>query len=244
MKKIIFFLQLVIISQLSIAQPVYDAAYARSLYAKYPTFKSQLCPGCKEWDNPYFQAISDTTKHQPIITYYVYTKAHQDAQIALKIPRSSEADEWHPATGQQDISGIYTTANKAFKNPIDKLVYGHCIAWITLAWCEDAAIFSNTEGFNEGMEVQGQNIGTELATENICRKILSQGMADSVFIWCGVFGSQKIYTDGKTLVVMPEYYWKVIDYFDKQKGEQVERCWIMPNKVTETQELLPQRTSK
>jgi hypothetical protein len=48
---------------------------------------------------------------------------------------------------------------------------GHCQAWILMAWSTDAAILSNTYTFNAGMEYQGQNIGTELATEEFCRKL-------------------------------------------------------------------------
>jgi hypothetical protein len=71
---------------------------------------------------------------------------------------------------------------------------GHCQAWILLAWSADAAILSDTYTFNAAMEYQGQNIGTELATEELCRKLTGfkgSALTDSVKIWCGTFGSKQ-----------------------------------------------------
>lgn len=74
---------------------------------------------------------------------------------------------------------------------------GHCQAWILLTWCTDAAILSDTYTFNAAMEYQGQNIGTELATEELCRELAGHGkpaVTDRVHIWCGTFGNQCKYT--------------------------------------------------
>jgi hypothetical protein len=225
----------------------YNAAYVHNLFAKYPTVKSDLCPGCKEFDNPYYKSIGDTCSNTPVNTFYIYTKEHQDLQIAADkakiFKRAGIFADWHPVTGQPELSGIYSAANDSINSSINKLVYGHCIAWITLAWCQDAVIFSDIEAFNEAMEFQGQNIGTEIATENICRKLLSDNVTDSVLIWAGTFGNQGSFTNGKATVVIPKYYWKIISYFDIKKGEQVETCWLLPNLVTEIQSKLPDRVS-
>lgn len=239
MKKLLLLFALSALVSSHIFGQTYNAAYVHQLYAKYPTIKSNLCTACKEWDNPYFKSIADTQLHQPKVVYYIYTKAHQDQQIAAKIPRTGIFAAWSPVLGQPDLSKVYYNANKPIKSSINKLVWGHCTAWITLAWCKDAAIFSDTQDFNEGMEVQGQNIGTEIATEEYCRDLLAKGVTDSIHIWCGVYGNQAQYTFDNVTVTMPENYWKIITY--KVKGIAKTEAWLMPNLVTETRAILPQR---
>jgi hypothetical protein len=65
-----------------------NAACVKALYKKYPTQKSDFCPSCKLWVNPYYKSIADTAQHRPIITYYVYTKAHRLQQEAANVPRT------------------------------------------------------------------------------------------------------------------------------------------------------------
>ena len=232
MKKLLFIILLFRACMPAIGQ-TYNAAYVHQLYAKYPTVKSNFCPACKEWVNPYFKSIADTQLHQPKVVYYIYTKEHQDQQIAAKIPRTGVFAAWSPVYGQPDLSKVYYNANKPIKSSINKLVWGHAQAWVTLAWCKDAAIFSDTQDFNEGMEVQGQNIGTEIATEEYTRDLLSKGTTDSIHIWCGTFENQAEYSFNGLTVTMPQFYYKIIKY-----NKSIE-AWLMPNLVTETRDRLP-----
>jgi len=110
---------------------------------------------------------------------------------------------------------------------------GHCQAWILLAYDADGAILSDTYTFNAGMEYQGQNIGTEIATEELCRKLTDR--TDSVRIWCGTFGSQGRYSKNGVTVTLPSHYYKIIQY------EHMLLCYWMPNLPTEKRALLPQR---
>jgi hypothetical protein len=110
---------------------------------------------------------------------------------------------WHAADGQVNETKLYQYANK---NSTDMIAKGHCQAWILMAWSADAAILSDTYTFNAGMEYQGQNIGTELATEELCRKLTGfrgAALTDSVKIWCGTFGSKQTYTLGKLTATCP-----------------------------------------
>ena len=239
MKKLLILLTLSIAFVGCVFAQAYNAAYVHQLYAKYPTVKSDLCSSCKEWVNPYFKSIADTQLHQPKVVYYIYTKEHQNEQIAAKIPRTGVFSAWSPVYGQPDLSKVYYNANKPIKGSINKLVWGHCTAWITLAWCKNAAIFSDTQDFNEGMEVQGQNIGTEIATEEYTRDLLANNTTDSISIWCGTFGNQAEYSFNGITVTMPTHYWKIIEY--KVNGELKTEAWLMPNIVTETRAVLPQR---
>ena len=121
---------------------------------------------------------------------------------------------------------------------------GHCQAWILMAWSADAAILSDTYTFNAGMEYQGQNIGTELATEEFCRKLTGfrgEAFTDSVKIWCGTFGSKQTYTTGKLTATVPSHYYKVIQYKDHNVGGDIVLCYWMPNDPGEKRNLLEQR---
>lgn len=230
----------------------YNADYVHKLYAKYPTVKSDLCKSCKEWDNPIFKSIADTAEHRPVITFYIYTNEHRLAQEKFEanykagkrdntaFDRSGVFAGWHPVTGQPELSKVYSAINKPIKKVIDKWVWGHCQAWILLAYCQDGAILSDTEDFNEGMEVQGQNVGTEIATEEHCRALLKSGETDLVKIWCGTVGNQGNATDGKIRVIIPAWYWKIIQYKNKA-GKLTTESWFMPNQVTETTAFISKR---
>lgn len=238
----------------SFCQQVINEDYVHALYAKYPTIKSDFCPACKEWDNPFYKSIADTQRNMPLVTYYVYTQEHELLQEATKIDRKvGEGGKWHAVSGQPSLAQVYKNANKAIGKPntIYEIALGHCQAWILLAWCIDGAILSDTYTFNEGAEFQGQNIGTEIATENLCRTLVGSyrnnkknpvaAVTDSIHIWCGTYGSQGTYTDGKVTVTVPEYYWKIIKYHNKVTNTDVAQSWWMPNKVEEGQSLLPSR---
>ncbi|WP_439697457.1 DNA/RNA non-specific endonuclease [Mucilaginibacter sp. AW1-7] len=207
-----------------------NAAYVKALYQKYPTQKSDFCTACKLWVNPYYRSVADTSRHMPLVTYYVYTKAHRLQQESADVPRTGVYAAWHAAYGQPDETKVYKQAN--IESP-DMIAKGHCQAWILLAYDADGAILSDTYTFNAGMEYQGQNIGTEIATEELCRKLTEQ--TDSVRIWCGTYGSQRTYTKNNITVTLPSYYYKIIQYDNELL------CYWMPNLPTEKRALLPQR---
>lgn len=203
-----------------------NAAYVNSLYKKYPTVKSTFCPACKLWINPYYKSIADTQRHIPLVTYELFTKANYANTAKINIPRSGVYAGWHPVNGQPNEDNVYTAANKAGKGEIAK---GHCEAWILNAFSYDSAILSDTYTFNAAPEAQGQNIGTEIATENMTRKLL---LTTDVQVWCGTFGSQGIFTDGKVTDSYPDHYWKIIKY-----GPNID-CFWMPNSQEQSQKML------
>ncbi len=220
--------------QLSAAAQTINSAYVKALYQKYPTQPSDLCASCKLWVNPYYKSIADTLKHAPVLTYYIYTKAHRLQQEAADVPRSGIYASWHPAYGQPNETAIYQYAN--IQSP-DLIAKGHCQAWILLAYDADGAILSNTYTFNAAMEYQGQNIGTQIATEELTRRLTEQ--TDSVRIWCGTWGSKQTFTKGKVTATMPSHYYKVISY--KENGSEVTLTYWLPNEPGEKRSKLPER---
>lgn len=110
---------------------------------------------------------------------------------------------------------------------------GHCEAWILNAFSFDSAILSNTYTFNAACENQKQNVGTEIATENITRLLLAD---HDVEAWCGTFGNHGTFTAGKVTNTYPAFYWKVIRFDGRTT------CYWMPNPIMESQDKLPQRT--
>jgi hypothetical protein len=231
---------------LVLSAQVPNAAYVKALYKRYPTQKSDHCPSCKLWVNPYFKSIADTLHHTPILTFYIYTKAHRLAQEALDLPRSGMYASWHPAYGQPDETKVYREANRLIGKPntSEMIAKGHCQPWILLAWSPDAAILSDTYTFNAAMEFQGQNIGTELATEELCRKLTgykTEAVTDSVMIWCGTFGSRQVYSNGKLNNTVPSHYYKIIKYYDANAGGTIRLCFWMPNDPSEKRSALKKR---
>lgn len=231
MKRLTFLFLLI---RLTAAAQVINSAYVKALYQRYPTQPSDLCASCKLWVNPYYRSIADTVKHAPLVTYYVYTRAHRLQQEAAAVPRTGVYAAWHPVYGQPNETAVYKEANV---QSADMIAKGHCQAWILLAYDADGAILSNTYTFNAGMEYQGQNIGTELASEELCRKLTD--VTDSVKIWCGTWGSRQTYTKGNVSVTMPSHYYKVISY--KKEGNEVVLAYWLPNEPTEKRNKLPQR---
>jgi hypothetical protein len=224
----------------SYAQEI-NAAYVKALYIRYPTQKSDHCASCKLWVNPYYKSIADTAAHMPLLTYYVYTRAHRLEQEALDLPREGIYSSWHSAYGQPNETPLYRYANK---NSADMIAKGHCQAWILMAWSADAAILSDTYTFNAAMEYQGQNIGTEIETEEFCRELTGhkgESITDSVKIWCGTFGTIKTFTLKKLTATVPAYYYKIIQYRDHNVGGDIVLCYWMPNDPSENRAKLRQR---
>lgn len=229
------------VAALSLRAQTINAAYAKALQQKYPSVKSDLCTACKLWVNPYFKSIADTVEHRPLVTYYIYTQAHRLLQEQSDLPRTGTYAAWRSSYGQPNETAVYKQANQ--ESP-DMIAKGHCQAWILLAWCTDAAILSDTYTFNAAMEYQGQNIGTELATEELCRELTGHrrsAVADSVHIWCGTFGNQHVFIDGEVSDVLPAFYYKIIRYRDQDTGQQIEQCYWLPNKPDEVRAKLSQR---
>jgi hypothetical protein len=245
MKKILIILLWFCLPPIVSAQTV-NGAYVKSLYQQYPTQKSSLCPACKLWVNPFYKAIGDTVRHAPVLTYYIYTKAHRIQQESANVPRTGVYAAWHPVAGQPDESPVYRQANVEIAKPgtAEMIAKGHCQAWILMAWCADAAILSDTYTFNAGMEFQGQNVGTEIATEELCRNLTGakgEAVTDSVRIWCGTFGSAQVYIAKGVSVTVPTHYYKVLSYHDLSSNKPVLLCYWMPNVATEKKDMLAQR---
>ena len=162
------------------------------------------------------------------------------------MPRTGIYAAWHAADGQPDETKIYQYANKQIAKPnsAEMIARGHCQAWILLAWSADAAILSDTYTFNAAMEYQGQNIGTELATEELCRKLTGfkgPAVTDSVKIWCGTFGSKQTYNLKTMTPTVPAHYYKIIQYRDSNLGGDIVLCYWMPNDPAEKRSKLKER---
>jgi hypothetical protein len=234
---------LLLVPAMVIAQ---DGAYVKALYKKFPTQKSDLCPSCLLWVNPFYRSIGDTVRHAPVLTYLVYTKTHRLEQESLGLPRTGVYGRWHPAFGQPDESAVYKQANKVIGKPNspEMIAKGHCQAWILLAWNGDAAILSDTYTFNAAMEFQGQNVGTQIATEEFCRQLTgfrAEAVTDSVRIWCGTFGSARTFRQGDLSVTVPTHYYKVIEFYDRRIGGTVLLTYWLPNVPTERRDMLADR---
>lgn len=187
----------------------------QNLYKQYPIVKSNICPTCYLWINPYYKAIADVQNHTPVLSYELY---HKGAKAVIK--RTGTFSEWHSVTGQVDETSDYEKANDTSKFEIAK---GHFHCYTLNSFSDTAAILSDTYTFNAAKEYQGQNIGTERATEILEVKLVKQY---DVQEWCGgVIGLHNT----------PKYYWKVIKY-----GNTL-MCWLMPNLPTETFSMLPKR---
>lgn len=209
---------------LSVLAQSYTAKRVDSLYQSWPTQKHDLCPACKLWINPIFKAIADTSEHRVVVSYMICTRQHLQMQEALKLPRKGIFSAWHPVNGQPRMDAIYRAANR---QSADEIAYGHHQPWILCAWCPEGAILSDTQDFNESMEYQGQNVGTEIAAENEVRKLITT--TDTVLRWSGSCGNGRQF-DG---VVLPAFYWELIKYNGKVK------CYWMKNSPDQKQSLLP-----
>lgn len=247
MKKYLFSLFLIFSITWANQAQTLNSAYVKALYKKYPTQPSNFCKSCKLWVNPYYKSIADTLQHRPLITFYVYTKAHRLEQEGANIPRSGIYAAWHPAFEQPNETGAYANANKIVNQKYKKgeIQKGHCQAWILLAYTVDGAILSDTYTFNSGMEFRGQNLGTEIESEELCRNLTgyrgNPETTDSLQIWCGTYGNQRIFTSGNIQHTVPSFYYKIISYYNKILNRQVEVCYWMPNSLDETRQMLNSR---
>jgi len=232
----------------------YNAAYIKALYAKYPvkSFSIPRYSNLSEWDNPFYKSIADLKRHMPICEYSVVTKEHRIIQEALyasnKKIRSGVFAGWFVVPGDDNILSLYGLENKVIGKPMSiwEVVYGHCgLCYVLAAWCPDGMFFSDAIDYNAAMEYQGQNIGTQIASEDTTRLLLGWvdkakhkvTVVDTVQIWGGCYAGPNAKTvtfKGKT-VTIPDEYWKIIKF-----GNQTV-CYWMPNLVTENQILLSKR---
>jgi hypothetical protein len=254
MKKI-FILILLIITFGNVYSQKIDAAYVKALYAKYPVMKSNLCQDCNLWVNPFYKSIADLKRHMPICEYAVVTKEHRQAQEALYAnnpkARSGVSAEWFLVDKDEDVRTVYKYANQQIAKPksVYEVVYGHCgLSYVLAAWCEDGMLFSDCVDYNEGMEYQGQNIGTQIATEDTTRLLIGWddpshtkvNVVDKVEIWAGCYAGKdaKTYSYKGLTVTIPDVYWKILKFSNQTV------CYWMPNLSTEVKSLLPKRHIK
>jgi hypothetical protein len=233
--------------------PKLTAKQVRAELAKYPTRKSSLCVACRLWVNPFYVSIADTVNHWPVVEHYLYTNQHRLMQQAMGTDnRTGQEAEWHPAPGAANEKEVYSYANAQIGRPNSpyEIAYGHCgAAWILLAWCQWGMVYSDVYTYNAAMEYQGQNVGTEIATENYCRGLLGWSRSGEIApitakidVWGGCWGDSKVsYTVGGVTVHVPLVYWKVIRYTDMGGVSHIESWW-MPNKFDETADLISART--
>jgi len=212
------------------------AAYVKQLEAKYPPVKSSFCTNCYLWVNLYFKAIVDGDKRESLVTYGEFDR-HKDSLVtALNIPRTGTYAAWHPAHGFQDEGKFYNDINKTLVKP-DEYAKGHYNAWILSAWAVDGALLSDTYDFNEGIERQAQNAGTELEVEYLTRALVGNKDAasrvnytgplyDSVKYWKGSWGSKKVFNVDGITKNYSSVYWNLLAY-----GNQIHAYWF-PNDLT------------
>jgi len=225
MKKVLVLLTL-LVSTLSQAQ--LTSKQVDSLYKGYPTVKSNFCPACKEWDNPYFKSIADTQKHMPLVEHELL---HKDS-ILRKVKREGVYAAWNPVYKQPDETKVYIAANVIVKKNKDEIAKGHVMSWLWNSFSPYSAIFSDTYTFNAGFQDQFENVGTKIAIENMVDEYL---LTSNVEVWGGTFGSQGTFTDGKITCTYPAYYWHIVIH------NNIIQCYWLPNLKTETQAMLSKR---
>ena len=205
---------------------------------KYPVNKSTLCNTCVIWVNPYYTSIADTQKRIPMVVYHVITKQHLIESDSLKTNSSTKIDRanypFHALPGFKDEKGLFKSMNDSIKNiklnpkykSGDEVAEGHVASADDYSWSKGGMDTSMIHPFNLGMEWQGQNIGSELASENMCRDTARKyGKVEN---WGGVNGIQGIHKFKGISIVYPKFYWKIMKWTD-DKNNAVIHCLWMPN---------------
>lgn len=254
-KHLLLWIAMILLHVVCLGQAV-NGAYVKTLYAKYPTVKSNFCPACRLWVNPYLKSIADTVKNYPVVEHVVVTPADVQAQQAANIPRTGVYANWNTTPGAIKYDDLYSWINKQINKPMSvfEIVYGHCAgAWILMARDANGAIISDTETYCEFGEYQGQNIGTMINTEDTCRILLGATIyhgktptkypvkTQQIDIWAGCVSNidpkhpSKIYSNNGKSLTIPDVVWKVLTF-----NNQTIVYW-MPNLPTEIQALTSQR---
>jgi len=181
--------------------PVPPAAYVKNLQQKYPPVKSNYCADCYVWANPYFSAIIDVKLRESITTHGYFTPQREALVVQLH-PDRSVYGTWHALPGFVNDTRFYTDINDGITNTLAKYAKGHYAAYDLCSWAYDGAILSCTYDFNEGIEIQGQNEGTEAEVEELTRALVGSTATDAagahytgpkyprVDYWKGSWGGQ------------------------------------------------------
>lgn len=214
-----------------------NAAYVRELEARYPPRKSDFCRDCYLWVNPYFKAIVDIGLRQSVVTYGEFDQKKDSLIDVVNVPRTGIYASWHPAFGFQNENKFYVAINSGIADPLAKHAKGHYAAWILCAWAVDGALLSNTYDFNEGIENQGQNEGTELEVEYLTRALVGNQAAarrihysgsvyNRVDYWKGSWGTQQVFDAEGIHKNFSAVYWNLLQY-----GDQLVAYWF-PNNIS------------
>jgi len=218
--------------------PVPNAAYVRQLQARYPLKASTFRPNCVEWDNAYFSAIVDTSQRESLVTYGYYTTGREDTMVKLHVERSKYG-AWHAYIGFKNETKFYSAINRGISNRLLKYAKGHYAAFELCAWSYDGAILSCTYDLNEGIELQGQNEGTEEEVESLTRCLVGSTAQQPhskahytgpvyarVDYWKGSYGSNKLLYQGGISKNYSAVYWNLLQY-----GNETHAYWF-PNDMT------------
>jgi len=230
MKKLILLLIGALACQILAAQDI------KAFYAKYPRVPSGQCAGCTLEVNPYFSTITDEKLGQAVVTYANYTSQKEAQVVQLKVSESKR--HWQPYPGDPDETKFYTDINKGITNSQMKYAKGHYAAFILCAYTLEGAVISCTYKINEGVEIQGQNEGTELEVEQLTRALVGSTSKDAkkvhytgptypkVDYWKGSWGSKKLLDTNGISRNLSAVYWNLLKY-----GDQVHAYWF-PNDIS------------
>ncbi|HTI60387.1 hypothetical protein [Mucilaginibacter sp.] len=222
-------------------QQIQPKTHLDSLYVTYPLKPNSKWPEFLEWDNPYFKAIIDPKLRQSVVTYGVFT-VQEDAMVTnLKIPRKGKYARWHPFFGYPNEDAFYKDINKTLVKP-DEYSKGHYSGWELNAYAVNGVLLSDTYDFNEGIERQAQNEGTELQVEYLTRALVGNKMFakrvryigpsfPQVQYWKGSWGSFKLFNVDGISKNYSAVYWNLIKY-----GNELHAYWF-PNDLTATAKL-------
>jgi len=155
--------------------------------------KAQInCP-CKVDTTGGYISIEDTVKLNPVCNYELLTATHLSQTHTVKINRA------HIPFWPASIDSKYNKSGYS---------RGHVIPYEDLAYDSTSAKASMDLNRNLAPEPQAQNIGTELASENLERSLtLKYG---SVKVYAGTWGT---YGSVKGINI-PFAYWKIISTLD------------------------------
>lgn len=218
--------------------PVPNSQYVKQLQARYPLKPTNFRPNCVKWDNPYFSVIADTSLRQSVVTYSYYTKSREDSVVQLHVNRS-KFGTWHAYLGMKNETKFYSDINRGIDDMLLKYAKGHYAAFELCAWSYDGAILSCTYDLNEGIELQGQNEGTEEEVESLTRLLVGSTARqphskvryagptfNRVDYWKGSFGSKQVFNQDGISKNYSAVYWNLLQY-----GGQMHAYWF-PNDMT------------
>lgn len=210
----------------------------KAMFAKYPQVKSPQCADCYLWVNPFFSTITDEKLKESVVSY-AYLDQQRDKLIdQLKVDRKKYGG-WKPFPGYPNEDKFYNDINKGITATTSKYAKGHYIGFMLCAWSVYGAILSCTYDVNEGIEVQGQNEGTELQVEELTRALVGNKVFmgkmhykgpiyPRVDYWKGSWGSIKIFNADGITKNYSAFYWNLVKY-----GNELHAYWF-PNDATAT----------